>query len=162
MLGWDAWRRAEMGHFSSLYRGKVGGCYLRGIDTGGFVKEHGVHGGCNTAIKRADGWCLILGSIKRVMPECVVRRLESAGRKVMASRCGSEMKLELWCSLLSQHQHHGLLRVTIFAARLIASGLVAAQKSTVNARAPAACSRNDGALQVLSHSPDAKSSGYEP
>lgn len=44
-------------------------------------------------------------------------------------------------ALLSQHQHYGLLRVTIFAA----------QKLTVNARAPAACSRNDGALQALSY-----------
>jgi hypothetical protein len=62
------------------------------------VKGHGVHAGCNTAIKRADGWCLwclITGSSMRVMPECMVRRLESAGCRLVASRCGSEMKLVL-------------------------------------------------------------------
>lgn len=62
------------------------------------MKGHGVHVGCDTAIKRADGWCLwclTMGSAMREMPECVVRRLESAGCRLVASRCGSEMKLVL-------------------------------------------------------------------
>ena len=49
-----AGRRAEM-----ELRGSVS-CekwevLLRGIDTGGFVKGHGVQVGCNTTVKRAVG-----------------------------------------------------------------------------------------------------------
>lgn len=91
-------RRAEMELLKALYRAKSGGFLLRGIDTGGLVKGHGVQAGCNTAIKRADGWCLWclkMGSTMRVMPDGVVRRLESAGCRLVASLCGSEMKLVL-------------------------------------------------------------------
>lgn len=76
------------------------------------MKAHGVLVGCNTAIKRADDWslqCLIMSVIMRVMPEFLVRSLESAGCRLVASQCGSEMKLALqyFCGLNFRNQALG-------------------------------------------------------
>lgn len=83
----------------------------------------------------------------------------SADRTLTILSCGSEMKLELRYSTLSQHQYRGIVRVTIFAARSMVHGLVATQELTATAQALTARS-DDGHDNYAARSVHASSASW--